>query len=190
MAKTKEEYEREAYKEFIDEFKNESDRAAVILGAAKLDFLLYQLLYKVLAPNAGSRDELLDGDAPLSTFRSRISIAYRLGLISSDLVRALNLIRKIRNDFAHELTGCKLDSGSHKDRVYELIMPFLEYEDFSYFRQLFFKDEHNASNNFRTALAIVHRRLESAIRFTKPMQNLLTELVPPSWKVKEPENKQ
>lgn len=49
------------FREFVTEFSGESDRAAVILGAAKLDYLLYQILQKYLIPNASGRDELLEG---------------------------------------------------------------------------------------------------------------------------------
>ena len=45
-----------AYFEFIEEFRRESDRAAVVLGAAKLDLLLYQLFQAVLLPCAASKD--------------------------------------------------------------------------------------------------------------------------------------
>lgn len=62
------------FAEFVTEFKKESDRAAVILGAAKLDLLLYQIITKVLRPNASSNDDLFDGDAPLSTFHAKIHL--------------------------------------------------------------------------------------------------------------------
>lgn len=110
--------------EFITEFMTESDRAAVILGAAKLDLLLYQLLTKYFVPSPSSKDELLDGDSPLGTFSSKIHLAYRLGLIGADFTRALHMIRKIRNSFAHEVAECNLNSGAHRDRVKELIAPF------------------------------------------------------------------
>src|SRR5437016_8187867 len=82
---------------FVDDFAKESDRAAVIVGAAKLDLLLYQLLEKVLLPSTSNTDELLAGDSGLSTFHSRIHAAHRLGFIDDQLARALHLIRKIRN---------------------------------------------------------------------------------------------
>lgn len=45
---------------FIKEFLEESDRAAVVLGAAKIDILLHQILKKVLLPSPRGDDELLD----------------------------------------------------------------------------------------------------------------------------------
>lgn len=55
--------------------------------------------------------------SPLSIFSAKIHLCYRMGLIDSAIARTLHLIIKIRNNFAHEVTGCKLDSGSHRDRV-------------------------------------------------------------------------
>jgi hypothetical protein len=109
-----------AFSTFIKEFKDESDRAAVILGAAKLDILLYQLLKTSLRPSTSRSDELLDSDGPLATFNARIVFCHRLGLINDEFCRVLHLIRKIRNSFAHELGGISLDSGAHGDRIREL----------------------------------------------------------------------
>src|SRR5438128_2585584 len=90
------------FKRFAEDFKSESDRAAVILGAAKLDMMLFQILQARLVSCATGKDELLEGDNPLSTFSARINVAFRLGLITSELARALHLVRRIRNSFAHE----------------------------------------------------------------------------------------
>lgn len=54
----------EEHRRFISEFVGETDRAAVILGAAKLDILLYQILQRFLLADVGTSDELLDGDVP------------------------------------------------------------------------------------------------------------------------------
>ena len=65
------------------EFNAESDRAAVILGASKLDQLLRELLVKKFLPNPTSQDDLFDSDKPIASFSSRINVAYRLGLIDN-----------------------------------------------------------------------------------------------------------
>lgn len=168
------------FKEFAEEFRRESDRAAVILGAAKLDSLLYLLLTKTLLPNVGEQDELFEGEAPLSSFNAKINLAYRLGLIDTQLSRALHLIRKIRNSFAHEISGCSLNSGAQRDRVRELIAPFDKSEDFEKVKSyLFAKNE--PSSDFRMALSVVLIRLESAIRENKPIKEQATCLIPPKW---------
>lgn len=158
-----------AFTSFVEEFKAESDRAAVILGAAKLDYLLYQVLSKYLLPSVGSRDELLEGDAALATFSSRINICYRLGLIDGEFARALHLIRKIRNSFAHEVSGCKLDTGPHRDRVRELAAPFIKHKRFIGFKRAFIKGKTGASADFFTVLALMIARLEGMFNWLEPL---------------------
>ena len=150
----------EEFFEFHNEFINESDRAAVILGSAKLDYLLYQCLRKYLMPNTGSQDELFDGDAPLSTFSAKINLTYRLGLIDSEFVRALHLIRRMSNIFAHETAGCKLDSGTQRDRIKELVSPFLLIEGYNGLRELFASKKKGAAADFFSCLAIMVIRLQ------------------------------
>lgn len=105
----------------VDEFGKESDRAAVILVASVAEELLQTLLRAHLVPAPSSSDELFDGpNAPLGTFSSRIEMCFRLGLISSKFTRDLHLIRKIRNDFAHNIHGCSFDDARVKSRVLEL----------------------------------------------------------------------
>jgi hypothetical protein len=65
-----------------------------------------RLLRTFLIPCNTSEDPLFDGaNAPLSTFNARIEMAYRLGVIDATFSRNLHLVRKIRNDFAHNVTG-------------------------------------------------------------------------------------
>ena len=113
----------EQIREFADELTDSGDRAAVLVAAAAIDGALEQLLEKVLRPNPGSRDDLLDGDSPLSTLSARINCCHRLGLIDDDFARTIHLLRKIRNDFAHDVTGCTFEGSSHRDRVRALADP-------------------------------------------------------------------
>lgn len=116
----------------INEFKRETDRAAVILVAAIIDETLNAILKSKLIPLPSASDDLFDGpNAPISTFSSKIDLAYRLGLISNKLCRDIHLIRKIRNSFAHDIYGCNFQNGGIKARVMELcksctIMPLYE----------------------------------------------------------------
>ncbi len=103
------------------DFDKESDRAAVILTASITDELLKSLLTAKLVPVTSSTDELFDGpNAPLQTFSSRIEMAYRVGLISCKFARDLHLIRKIRNEFAHNIQGCTFEDARVKSRIIEL----------------------------------------------------------------------
>jgi DNA-binding MltR family transcriptional regulator len=81
-------------------------RPIVIIGASKIDDLLVEILRKYLLPkNAKEKeaDELLENDAPLSTFSSRIKMCRRLGLIDRSTCAVLEKLRKLRNLSAHEI---------------------------------------------------------------------------------------
>lgn len=95
-------YHRE-FQSWFSVLNAESPRGAVLTAAAILDSLLEGLLRAYLAPNPGSK-KLLDGfNAPFGTFSSKIAAAHALGLIPSTDFHDLELIRKIRNEFAHEI---------------------------------------------------------------------------------------
>ncbi|WP_243302298.1 MltR family transcriptional regulator [Geothrix oryzisoli] len=103
------------------EFENESDRAAVILAASIADELLRSTLSARLVAVAGATDDLFDGaNAPIGTFSARIELAFRIGLISSKFARDMHLIRRIRNEFAHNIQGCSFEDARVKSRVEEL----------------------------------------------------------------------
>lgn len=107
---------------FHEQFRSESDRACAILAAAALDESLRRLLKKFLVPASGRADALLEGaSAPLSSFSARIEAAFRLGLVSERFARDLQLIRKIRNDFAHDLEKSTFADAAVADRVNELV---------------------------------------------------------------------
>lgn len=152
------------FRKFAQEFKNESDRAAVILGTAQLDLLLFQLLDCTLLPVTGGKDELLEGDSPLATFSSRINICYRLGLIEPEFVRALHLVRRIRNSFAHEVSSATLATGAHRDRVRELIVPFANNWGLKDIRDRYFDGDESPGAMFRACIALMSIRLDGAIQ--------------------------
>lgn len=162
--------DKKSIQEFHEEIKGENDRATVILGAAKLDFLLYQLLIKVLLPNTSSRDDLFDGEAPLSSFSAKIRMAHRLGLIDSDLTRALHLLRKIRNSFAHESSKCTLNSGIQRNQVKEFIAPLEKLDKFREFQADFFGIETDLSIEFRAVLLFLEMLLEIEIKKLEPIK--------------------
>jgi hypothetical protein len=105
----------------IDEFANESDRAAVILTAAIFEEVLEALLNARLCPATDDPDELFAGTtSPAATLHAKIVLAYRLGLVSAQFRRDLHVIRRIRNDFAHNVHGCSFDATPVRARVSEL----------------------------------------------------------------------
>lgn len=111
---------RDHFRDFIEEFQRETDRAAAVLAAAYLDSRLEALLRSKFVAVPGFVDELLTGQGGLASFSARISVAYAVGLISLPVASDLHLVRRIRNDFAHELMGLSFNTPAIADRVREL----------------------------------------------------------------------
>jgi hypothetical protein len=181
---------KKEFVEFAEEFGGESDRAAVILGAAKLDYILYQCLMKYLIPNPVSTDELLEGDAPLSTFSAKINLVYRLGLIDAEFARALHLIRRIRNSFAHETTKCELNSGPHGDRIRELASPVIHFSRYQSFKKSIFPEKEGIAAEFFAVLALLVIRLQGLYQNITPLDMSRShEMIPPVFYEEETPNR-
>lgn len=84
--------------EFDTRLRGESDRSAALLAAALLDAQLEDLFRARLKHH---QDRLLVFDGPLASFWSRIKMARALDWIDGDVERDLDVIRDIRNRFAH-----------------------------------------------------------------------------------------
>jgi mannitol operon repressor len=94
---------------FLEEFQNESDRSAAIIGAAFLDEHLKQLLTNFFVDDPKEVAHLLSSESPLGSFGARIRAAYCLGLVSREYFQSLKLIKDVRNAFAHQLHGLTFD---------------------------------------------------------------------------------
>ncbi len=161
----------EDFDQLINQFMEDSHRASVVLGAAKLDSLLGQLLSKYLIAHYTNEDPLLNRDGPLSSFSSKIHIAYRLGLIDAEFAKALHLIRRIRNEFAHEVKDAQLNTSPHRELIRDLTFLFQHASLFDVVKRTYFSDISGPSANFFTALAILIMRLETIIIKVEPVQS-------------------
>lgn len=144
-----------------NEFREENDRAIVIIGAVNIDNLLRCLIESSLLPKRCKQDELFDGDSPLSTFSSKINLCYRVGLIDKGLASILHILRKIRNDFAHKIEGCDLNKSPHEDQIREFIKPLANSSIFEHLTQLVpYNNLTSASLKFRVMLSLISSVLE------------------------------
>ena len=111
-------------KSLQNEFVNASDRAVAIIGATALDTHLEKLLKKYLINDSKAVNDLISGSSNslLSTFSAKIHATYCLGLISKNEFEDLQIVRRIRNNFAHELQNCNFDNVSIKSLIGNLIM--------------------------------------------------------------------
>lgn len=90
--------------DFHNLFNNEvrDDRTIAILGGTFLEMCLEHILYAFL-PEEKEAKKLMEYNQPLGNFSNKISMVYCLGLIENVVREDLNLVRKIRNEFAHNL---------------------------------------------------------------------------------------
>jgi hypothetical protein len=167
-----------AWNKVVQELGTESDRGAVVVGAARLDDLLLQLLAVFLQPSPTDQDSLLGTDRPLGTFSARINACYRLGLIDAEFANALHSVRRIRNRFAHETFQSSLNEPSHRDRINQLVAPFRSSESFAALRPLLSESwpERSASTlDFFTVMAMAMARLQWA-SYSIPPVKVITPL--------------
>lgn len=85
----------------VSDLEKETDRGAALLGAAFLDDVLDVMLRGYFIDDPEAVNKLCGMGRPLESFGSRTHLAYCLGLLGKDVYHDVNLVREIRNDFAH-----------------------------------------------------------------------------------------
>ncbi len=87
--------------DFLNVFYKESDRGAILMAASILDEVLAEIILNFLTDTKESKKIVQDFNAPISSFNSRILVAYSLGLIEQQEYYEVEAIKKIRNIFGH-----------------------------------------------------------------------------------------
>lgn len=99
----------------------ESDRGCVLVGAALIDEVLEVLLRSKLESEPIIVKEVVDPlfrrNGPLSSFWGRIQLSYALGLINRGTYDDLEIIRDLRNSFAHQYGPASLDATDVADKI-------------------------------------------------------------------------
>ena len=92
-----------AFVGLLEVVRNESGRGAVLVFATMLDEQLKKAIDAFLVDNS-TIVKLTEGfNAPIGTFSTRSLLAFGLGLISEREYNEIELIRKVRNEFAHSI---------------------------------------------------------------------------------------
>lgn len=87
----------------------QDDRAMVLSLAAFIEDTLGRLLLAYFRSCKATR-ELVDGfSAPLGTLGARIKAAYAFGLTTDEQYKDMEILRKVRNQVAHNWEGISLD---------------------------------------------------------------------------------
>ena len=91
----------------FESLQKESDRGDALVNAAFFDTTLERLLRARFCYGDAKRAKLIeplfDAFGPLSTFSAKIRISYAIDLLHESMANDLDLVRRIRNAFAHSL---------------------------------------------------------------------------------------
>lgn len=120
------------WSDFFRVLKTESDRGATILASIWIEDLLERKLRSVFTKgNSRSRKKLFDLNGPFSSFSNKILAAYTIGWIDSDIFCDTNVLRKIRNEFAHNINVRNFEDAKMKQFISEFKTPHRYYSDWS-----------------------------------------------------------
>ena len=120
---------------FFEELKDETDRGCAILAVAWIDHLLERRLGAHFSGgNSDARRKLFDANGPFSPFSAKVTAAFCLGWLDADLRHDLDVIRKIRNRFAHQIHGLTLDDPDMAILVDSFRLPHREFSDWGQLR--------------------------------------------------------
>ncbi len=117
-------------KRVSDALSEESDRACVILVASWTDHLLrIKLAQEFSRGNSDARAALFLSNGPFATFSAKLNAVYCADWIDGDVYHDLQLIRKLRNDFAHSIDSHTLHDEPFPAMVAKLRVPKRQYHD-------------------------------------------------------------
>ncbi|MEA1015140.1 hypothetical protein [Sphingosinicella sp. LY1275] len=96
---------------FVSELQKESDRGLALVGAALIDEKLKETLRAFFVEGKVASKLLDQGNGTLGSMSTRIDLCNVLGLLDDYERREIDLLRKIRNEFAHSIHGLTFKSG-------------------------------------------------------------------------------
>lgn len=106
----------EEFQDFRTSLMSETDRGSVLMAAAFIEDKLLQMLQDFMVENESIQKKIFEGNGVLATFSSKIQVAYLLGLIPKNIFDDLNILRRLRNDFAHNAKPISFKTDYIKDR--------------------------------------------------------------------------
>jgi DNA-binding MltR family transcriptional regulator len=95
-----------------------------ILGATLLEYDIDQLLRAKLKHRDDETWTRLTGEkGAISSFSSKTELAYALGIIDAELKKNIDLVRRIRNDFAHSRIVIDFDTPEISAELRRITLP-------------------------------------------------------------------
>ena len=125
----------DCFKAFNSSLSEESDRGRVIVVACWIEeFLKVKLMNEFSKGNAEARKALFSGNGLFATFSAKINAAFCAGWIDSDVHHDIQVIRKLRNVFAHSYNPKSLDEGETRNLIQSLRVPHRQFYDWCQLR--------------------------------------------------------
>jgi hypothetical protein len=114
---------KQTFYDLFDTLFSESGRGAILIATAHVEEHLTSLIVSVLPKTLSNKhkDKLFKYPGQLSSFSSKIELAYIFRLVNKNLYDSLNTLRKIRNDAAHTCLNFQLQKlNKELKSIYEL----------------------------------------------------------------------
>lgn len=87
----------------LNEILNESDRGAIIIGAAIVEDYLSDYIKQILPRQSRTYvNSLMKYPGLISSFSAKIELAYAFRIINEPIYKSLTALRKMRNNAAHD----------------------------------------------------------------------------------------
>jgi hypothetical protein len=123
-------YKGSAESKFISEINNLPDRTAGICAVTMLEDRLTDAIKKRWFFHQDIFGRMFKYDGPVGSFGTRINFGRIIGLYGDDALNDLDMIRRIRNDFAHKIEAENFSFNDIKQRCQNLRLPDIHNEKF------------------------------------------------------------
>lgn len=156
----------------IADLENENERSALIVGAAKIDVLLEEILAKFLLETTFKKGtNIFDFNSALGTFSSKIMMSFSLGLIDKNFATILDKIRELRNDCAHLIIIEPFNDNKYKNKI-ENIQKFIkDSNDYNLLYDRFIITKNETQSKLYGVICFVIIKLEQLLSETNKIQN-------------------
>ncbi len=115
-----ERYSLDKLNRFISAIRKQDDQAMVLSLATFLEDTLGRLLIAYFRSCKATKDLVEGFNAPLGTFGSRIKAVYAFGLVTDDQFKDMEVLRRIRNHFAHNWEGISFERNDIQSLIGQL----------------------------------------------------------------------
>lgn len=123
------------FEAFNASLSDESDRGRIIVTASWIDLLIkVKLMNEFSKGNAEARKSLFSGTGSFATFSAKVNAAFCAGWIDNDVYHDIQVIKKLRNGFAHNAGKVSLDDEETRKLIESLRVPHRQFYDWGQLR--------------------------------------------------------